>query len=900
MNLRRLFDWPIQIQVLAGPLMFFAISLLLAWSATSAMFRVQQTHGEINESYAFLNSVNELSKLVVDMQSGMRGYVLAQDSDFLEPYNEASAELPDLLARLRLYTQENPAQLEQINLLESDISEWQRIIAEPRIRAVRAGRLPTLTRVELETGKAIFDAIRVLVEEIESSEQAVLDQRTAQSRRAARTMEIGTSIVMILGILSLFFAWLISRRIVEPVRRLGNAADQVAQNDYSIHLPEEGHYELARTSRAFNHMVDALNAARGELLYQAHALEAQALAAERARGETDAVLNSVQDAILFVSPDRRILWANQRTNEIFGMHFSAMDGATREEWYATYAKIFVDPQGVGALLSDAFTHLEEEISQIVAVKWPVPRELQLFSAPVMGQGGTVHGRVFAFRDITKEREVDRMKTEFVSLVSHEFRTPLTSIKGYSDLLTSGEAGELSEEQQEFLQVIQVNADRLMALINDLLDISRLEAGRVDLREVTVDIAPVIQGALLSLQLQVQNKQQQLVVNLDPAMPPVRGDAGRIAQILNNLLSNAHKYTRVGGTITISTTRKENFVRVNITDTGVGLTAEEQVHLFTRFYRAKNPATQEVGGTGLGLSIVRMLVEMHGGKVSVQSAPGQGSTFSFTLPIADGAALPVHMGYDTDHDEGAAKAVGGLILIVEDEPDIAELSRRHLTRAGYDVLVAVDATEGLEMAKSYLPDLILLDVILPGVNGLTLLNWLKSDDATAAVPVLLLSILPDDGQGRMLGAVDYLNKPIASDSLLERIQSILSAKKSPLILLGDSDVSEREHIRHDLHRAGYRTIIAERNHDILKVVQEQQPDLLMLDLQSSAIDAVTLLQEIRSEEQEYHLPVIFMVGMPDPGIESDLSNLAALNHFGLLTKPFSSEELAAFITNHRPT
>jgi nitrogen fixation/metabolism regulation signal transduction histidine kinase len=242
-------------------------------------------------------------------------------------------------------------------------------------------------------------------------------------------MEIGTSIVMILGIFSLCFAWLIGRRIVEPVRQLGNAADQVAQNDYSIHLPEEGHYELARTSRAFNHIVDALNEARGELLYQAHALEAQALAAERARSETDAVLNSVQDAILFVSPDRRILWANQRTNEIFGMHFSAMDGATREDWYATYAKIFVDAQGIGALLSYSFTHLEEEISQIVAVKWPLPRELQLFSAPVVGQGGTVHGRVFAFRDITKEREVDRMKTEFVSLVSHEFRTPLTSIKG---------------------------------------------------------------------------------------------------------------------------------------------------------------------------------------------------------------------------------------------------------------------------------------------------------------------------------------------------------------------------------------------------------------------------------------------------------------------------------------
>lgn len=908
MNIRRLSEWPIQTQVLVGPLLFFTISLLLAGSATFAMYQVQQTHNDMAASYEFLTNINQVSTLAVDMESGMRGYVLAKDADFLQPYNDAVLALPDLLRQLRVYASDNPTQLAQIDALETRISDWRRIIAEPRIRVLSEGRDPGLTLTELEEGKSVFDTIRAIVAEMRATEQQVLAQHTIRSRQAARDMLVGMGFVLILGGVSLIITRLIGRRIVEPVRLLGRAADQVANDDLSIQLPTVGNTELSRTSRAFNQMVGALQLARAELLEQTAALAEQAQAAERARSETVAVLNSVQDAIFLVAVDLQILWANQRTEEMFGVDLLQMNHLTRTEWAVAFGKVFADGEGMRSLVLNAFEHPDRHISEFVTTKWPKPLELKLYSAPVVGPGGTYYGRVFAFRDVTKEREVDRMKSDFVSMVSHEFRTPLTSIKGYTDLLVSGDVGELSEEQKEFLQIVHTNVDRLMELVSDLLDISRLEQGRVELRALPVPLGPLIQQAILPLQLLIEEKQQRLEVHLGPALPPVRGDAARISQIMTNLLSNAHKYTPAGGTITVTAERKGEFVVVQVADTGVGLSTEEQAQLFTRFYRAQNSATQDVGGTGLGLSITRMLVEMHGGQITVQSASGEGSSFSFTLPIAESVAdevvLPTgdsfaspNMG-DPPPTALELAGTGDMILVVEDDPDMAELNRWHLSRAGHHVLIAANATKGLEMARSYLPDLILVDVLM--VDGLEMIDGLKDDNATAMIPVWLLSILPgpDGGQERKLAAVDYLNRPITNDFFLTHIRSILSGKHSPLVLLANDQAQEGERICNALQRGGYRILNAATQDEILRAVKEQSPDLLLVVLKSAALDAQEILRAVRGNAEEQHLPVIFMVGITETDSDYDFSTLQAFRHSGFLSRPLSAKELVLLIGRHR--
>jgi signal transduction histidine kinase len=230
------------------------------------------------------------------------------------------------------------------------------------------------------------------------------------------------------------------------------------------------------------------------------------------------------------------------------------------------------------------------------------------------------------------REVNQLKSEFVSLVSHELRTPLTAISGYFDLLLEDQGGQTAKPH-EMLRIVKRNIDRLVKLLDDLLDLSRIESGKVELNPTAVNVISLIAEVVNLLQPQIEAKGQQLIVNHAEPLQPVQGDAERIRQILINLLSNAYKYTPPGGHIWVTAQRQEEWVRIDVRDDGVGLSPDEQAHVFNKFFRVPQRASQEVGGTGLGLAITRLLVEMHGGQITVTSAPGQGSTFSFTLPVA---------------------------------------------------------------------------------------------------------------------------------------------------------------------------------------------------------------------------------------------------------------------------
>ncbi|HEV2123730.1 MAG TPA: ATP-binding protein, partial [Chloroflexota bacterium] len=377
------------------------------------------------------------------------------------------------------------------------------------------------------------------------------------------------------------------------------------------------------------------------------------------------------------------------------------------------------------------------------------------------------------RQANAEREANRVKDEFISLVSHELRTPLTSIKGYVDLLLDGEVGEIGEEQREFLTIVKNNADREVALVNDLLDISRIEAGKVELLRTAVDLGALVDGVARGLRPQMEAKGQQLHLNIPEDLPAVDGDANRISQILTNLIGNAHKYTPANGHITVAAKQYDSEVQLDVRDTGVGLTPEEQTHLFQKFYRAKNRATQEVGGTGLGLAITRQLVHLHGGEIWVKSTPGEGSTFSFTLPVASGGQRPEAL----PSNDGTAH-VGAQLLVIDDEADIAQMIRRYLVREGYGVRLARTLAEGLHIVRTDPPDLILLDVLLPDGDGHELLAMLKADPLTEHIPVIMLSIVSDQGRWREAGATGYLTKPVKGPVIAERVRQVLSSTARP--------------------------------------------------------------------------------------------------------------------------
>jgi signal transduction histidine kinase len=246
----------------------------------------------------------------------------------------------------------------------------------------------------------------------------------------------------------------------------------------------------------------------------------------------------------------------------------------------------------------------------------------------------------AFNEMTGSMEaaeaerarLEQMKTDFISVVSHELRTPLTSIKGYTQMVADGDAGELSEEQAEYLAVALSNTDRLVDLVNDLLDLSRIESGRFELERRPVRITEVVDGALQVLRPLVTAKGQALAVDTAPDLPVVDGDLKRLVQVAVNLLSNAHKYTEAGGKISVSASVEQSEIVLAVRDTGIGIRPEDQSHLFERFYRVRGAGARDVTGTGLGLAIARSIVELHGGRITVQSALGVGSRFEVRLPV----------------------------------------------------------------------------------------------------------------------------------------------------------------------------------------------------------------------------------------------------------------------------
>ncbi|NJN79725.1 MAG: GAF domain-containing protein [Anaerolineales bacterium] len=346
---------------------------------------------------------------------------------------------------------------------------------------------------------------------------------------------------------------------------------------------------------------------------------------------SQAILEAVADGVLVTGADNRITFVNTSSVRILGVEEAQLLGSSLDSftglagaWTETIARWSADPSSYqeGVMYAEQLTL---ENGRIILVHL----------APVILQNDFL-GTVSIFRDITREVEVDRLKSEFVATVSHELRTPMTAIKGYVDILTMGAAGALNENQMHFLDVVRNNIDRLNILVSDLLDISRIESGRVTLNNRTVNLYEIAEEVITETlrRSQTENKPMALSVDAPKNLPSVIGDTDRVRQILSNLVNNAYNYTPENGTIHVNIHQQNGELQVDVEDNGIGIKLDDQARLFERFYRGEHPLVLATPGTGLGLPIVRQLVEMHKGKLWMKSTgvPGQGSTFSFTLPI----------------------------------------------------------------------------------------------------------------------------------------------------------------------------------------------------------------------------------------------------------------------------
>ena len=507
------------------------------------------------------------------------------------------------------------------------------------------------------------------------------------------------------------------------------------------------------------------------------------------------------------------------------------------------------------------------------------RIVSVHVSPVI-MGNEYLGTVSVFRDVTAEVEADRAKSEFVSTVSHELRTPMTSIKGYADLLLMGAVGDLVGQQEHFVTIIRNNADRLTALVNDLLDISRIETGRVELNLRAVSMPEVVASVMTTLEGRARERELELRMDVPEDLPAVWGDSDRITQVLTNLVGNAIQYTPPGGSITTSAHVNQRMLEISVADTGIGISEENLEKIFDRFFRADDPFVQETSGTGLGLAITTSLVHMHGGEIWVDSEVGEGSTFSFSLPLARTIA-----------EISAESDVAFNVLVVEDDDDVAELIRLHLESQGYQVLTAARGDEALRLAREIRPDLITLDIRLPDADGFEVMQQLNRDPVTESIPIVIVSVVASVEESLRLAAVGYVGKPIDDGALLETVRQVLDQKG--LVLVVEDDMDNLVLIRDALKQEGFSVRTTRRGRRALRIAREAKPVLVLLDMKLEDMDGYQVLRNLKADPETQEIPIVVITGsLSQEQLKDDVLALGAAR---FLTKPFAVEDLIHEIT-----
>ena len=590
--------------------------------------------------------------------------------------------------------------------------------------------------------------------------------------------------------------------------------------------------------------------------------------------KSQAILEGVADGVMVADAQGQVILFNAAAERILGLPREEALGRSTNQMLGLYGDQAQDWMEAVSKWGEA-QNLEEYLATRLEIG---ARIVSVHLAPVL-MGDEFLGAVSVFRDVTAEVEAERAKTEFVSTVSHELRTPMTSIKGYADLLLMGAVGSLSEDQQRFLTIIKSNTDRLTLLVNDLLDISRIESGRLVLTPKVVYIDDLITQVITTMEARAAERRLELYADLPPVLPEIFVDPDRVIQVLTNLVGNACRYTPPDGKIVVSARAKGDEVHVSVRDTGIGISEEDQRRLFSRFFRSDDPMVQDAPGTGLGLSITKSLVEMHGGDIWVESKLGEGSTFTFTLPTAQA--------WESSRVGDESERLLRKVLVVEDDRDIANLISLHLAGDNREVMIAQRGDEAIEMAQRERPDLITLDVLLPDADGFGVLEQLKSNPITRGIPVIVVSILQDRDDGLRLGAVDYITKPIDKEQLMRAVRRVLVRGGTVLVVDDDKDnlALMREALR--AHNFGVRTTTQGKR--ALRVAREVRPALILLDLKMSDMDGYTILKKLKDDPATQNIPVIMVTGSTVID-DAKRQKVLALGAASFMAKPFSVEGL----------
>src|SRR6202171_680992 len=793
--------------------------------------RLADTAHWVDNPQEVLGAIWAVKADIEDAKSSQRGYIISGNESYLSSYALAKQNVFKMLADVRARISDTPDQQKRLDALAPLIDA--RIASLDHTITVRSeqGFGPAANLVGSAPVMLLTEETHKAISEMEQAEYILLKERDAVEKSSVRT----TKLVILLGSLLAFSlvplaAFVINREIgkrAEAEKELVSRTEELATSDR----------ESRRKSQILQSVLDSM-------------------------GDGVAVADEKGNFILF----------NSAAEKILGVGAIPMP---RQEWpdhFWIYLADGVTPVPADDIpLARALGGESVEGAELFVRNPKIPDGIwiNVTATPLTDEGAVRRGGVAVFRDITQNKQAEQLlvqakdeaeraskfKDQFLSTMSHELRTPLNAVLGFSDLLADERYGPLNDRQRRYVNHIHTGGKHLLKLISDILDLSKIEAGRMELAREHVAVAPAFAEVISGLYPLAEKKSQVLVQQVEANLH-VHADAMRFKQVLTNLVGNAIKITPEGGRIEMVASRIDDQVRIEVRDNGPGIPADEQQRIFEAFFRlTQNGNTTE--GTGLGLAITARLVELHGSKLGIKSQPGEGACFYFCLPFIA-----------TTQDQPSQTSVPMLragkaprILVIEDNAATGQLIQSQLASSGYETLSCDKPERATDVAAEHRPDAITLDLLMKPVHGLEVLLQLKNDPRTSKIPVIVVTIMDQPAIGSALGADEYFIKPGDKSTLLSAVERCLrsrgGAAPARTILVVEDDVSTLEMIVELLSGYGYAVSTATDGDQARASVAESLPELVILDLVLPKMSGFELLAEWRSNPRTAELSVFVL-------------------------------------------
>jgi signal transduction histidine kinase/DNA-binding response OmpR family regulator len=936
---RRLGDLPVWWRITI-PALGALVGLTLVTIATFGGLNVfrEATSASAHTRDVLLRSAT-LEADFLNMVAAVRGYRLERDPLFLTNYEAARGELHDGLADLRALVVDNPPQVARLDRLRALTEAWETEMAAPTLQAATNAPLPP---VPAARATELIAAARAQREAFNGVELSLLASREAAAERALRQTLIATGVALLIELLLVVLtATVATRSITRPLGRLTEVADRWRRGDLGARVALRSGDELGRVGRAFNQMAEQLATDRAALetanrgYHLLHDLNVRLISDDEARAPLGDGLAVLRDELGFGAVE---LWWRTDGHLALVAESHATPAAARTTRPRALG------EGVVGQVAESGQELVVEHAQSApaaagAQDWLRAADLHsVVALPLLGAAGARGTLLLASASalapsadalavlrtaaqrltlVVERREVrarleasnralaraTQAKSEFLATMSHELRTPLNSIIGFSDLLLD-EAGDDPEtaRRQRYVRHIHESGRHLLSLVNDILDLAKVEAGRMELYPTTFEVATSLRAVEAIILPLAQKKQLSLTTLVAPEVTTLRADEGKFKQVLYNLLANAVKFTPEGGRVEVLARLADGALEVAVVDSGIGIAPADQERVFDEFQQVDTGAGRHHEGTGLGLALTRRLVELQGGRIWVESALGAGSRFTFTVPVAVREVGPPPPTPSPQKGAGASggayasgagvlplapmgergaggRGVSPLVLVVEDDARARELLHEHLAQAGYRVATVAQGTRVVEQARALRPAAITLDVLLPGCDGWQVLQALKADPATRDIPVVIVSIVDNEHLGYALGAAAYLVKPVAQADLLRTLERVCGATtaeptasgEAATALVVDDEPQARELVAAYLEPAGYRVLRAATGEEGVALARACQPDVLLLDLLLPGINGFEVVEQLKADAATRAIPIVILTAK-----DLTVADRAALN------------------------